>query len=91
MKMRFRFIVILIVVAMSLLLVWPNISVRTLEIYFEPNLKSKVIQDSIEEVKNYLEQNYPARYKVKVIEKKVTRKKSPEEIKKIIEEGQKLF
>ncbi len=87
MNLKSRAIVIFIVIGVSLLLIWPNFSNRTLVVHLYPNLQKTAVEQSLNKLKSYLNKNYPSQYKVELKEKIIKEKISEVEIKKIIEEG----
>ena len=87
MNLRFRTILILIVISISSMLIWPNFANRTLLVYLVPGLKESDIQSLMHDLKTYLNKNYPSQYTIESKEKVIKEKISEEEIQKIIAQG----
>ncbi len=87
MKIRTNFIIIAISITIAFILVWPNLAVRTLNVYLDPDLSPVQSEETIQNVFTYLEKNYKDRYTWKVSEEIKKKPKSEEEIEQIVSEG----
>ena len=87
MNLKSKAIIILITMSISGLLVWPNLSIRSLFVYLNPGLSEQEKTKSIKTLKKYLEENYLGQYQVSIKEKVIKREISKDEIEKIIKQG----
>ncbi|MDH4200579.1 MAG: protein translocase subunit SecD [Spirochaetia bacterium] len=62
------FLIIFLVIAISVLFIWPNIGKKTVDVHFQPGLSEEQIHKSAESLKDYLSRYYSGRYEGSLVE-----------------------